>query len=61
MRSSPKIPQNMLPFTKAESWPNIGLSVTAGSSGTSLLKAAFAFSLGLGIDPGFIGLTPSVL
>jgi hypothetical protein len=51
----------MFPFTKADSWPNIGFSVTAGSSGTTLLKAAFAFSLGFGIDPGFIRLNPSVL
>jgi hypothetical protein len=42
----------MLPFTKAESCPNIGFSVTAGSSGTSLLNTALASSLGLGI---FIG------
>src|SRR5713101_1576981 len=48
----------MLPFTKAESWPNIGFRVTAGSSGTSLLKAALASSLGLGIfiAPRSIGL-----
>src|SRR2546427_10381440 len=42
----------MLPFTNAESWPNIGFSVTAGSSGTMRAKAAFASSLGFGI---FIG------
>src|SRR2546425_9670421 len=42
----------MLPLTKADSWPNIGLSVTAGSSGTSFANAAFASSLGFGI---FIG------
>src|ERR1700693_4362578 len=48
----------MLPFTKAESWPNIGFSVTAGSSETSLLNAALASSVGLGIfiDPRSIGL-----
>ena len=32
----------MLPFTKADTWPNIGLIVTAGSSSTSLLNAALA-------------------
>ena len=46
--SSPKRPQNMFPFTNAESWPNIGLSVMAGSSGTSRVNAALASSLGLG-------------
>src|ERR1700694_5292362 len=46
--SSPKIPQNMLPLTKAESWPNIGFRVTAGSLGTSLRDAALAPALGLG-------------
>src|ERR1041384_2972633 len=48
-KSSPKMPQNMLPFTKADIWPNIGLMVTAGSSGTALANAAFASSLGRGI------------
>jgi hypothetical protein len=38
----------MLPFTKAESWPNIGFKVTAGSLGTIFEKAAFASSLGFG-------------
>ena len=42
----------MLPLTKADTCPNIGLIVTAGSSGTIRAKAAFASSLGLGI---FIG------
>src|SRR5262245_53006392 len=39
----------MLPFTKAESWPNMGLIVIAGPSGTTRAKAALASSLGLGI------------
>src|SRR5258708_25644290 len=51
----------MLPFTKAESWPNIGFRFTAGSSGTSLLKAALASSLGLGIEPGAIRPIPTIL
>jgi hypothetical protein len=38
----------MLPFTKAESWPNMGFKVTAGSLGTIFVKAAFASSLGFG-------------
>ncbi|MGH7763369.1 MAG: hypothetical protein ACREOM_03000 [Candidatus Dormibacteraceae bacterium] len=62
-RSSPNKPQNMFPFTKADIWPNIGFKVTAGESGTSLLKAAFASSLGLGIfiDPGAIMIPPPAL
>src|ERR1051325_7618114 len=48
-KSLPKMPPNMLPFTKADIWPNIGLMVTAGSSGTALANAAFASSLGRGI------------
>src|SRR5258708_3551879 len=51
----------MLPFTKAESWPNIGFRVTAGSSGTSLLRAAWASPLGLGIEPGAIRPIPTIL
>jgi hypothetical protein len=46
----------MLPFTNAARFPNIGRKVTAGPSGTSLVKAAFACSLGLGIAPPSIGL-----
>src|ERR1700716_455681 len=57
-RSSPKIPTNMFPFTKPDSWPNIGFSVTAGSSGTMRASAAFASSLGLGI---FIPLGAAIL
>src|SRR5438132_8389612 len=48
-RSSPNSPANMLPFTNAARLPNIGRMVTAGSAGTSLLKAALASSVGLGI------------
>src|SRR5438093_11454541 len=48
-RSSPKIPQNMLPFTKADIWPNIGRVVMPGPSGTTRANAAFASSLGFGI------------
>jgi hypothetical protein len=53
----------MLPFTKAESWPNIGFRVTAGSSATSLLNAALASSLGFGIfiDPRSIGAMREIL
>src|SRR5438094_9027047 len=47
--SSPKIPQNMLPFTKADIWPNIGRIVMPGPSGTTRANAAFASSLGFGI------------
>jgi hypothetical protein len=42
----------MLPFTNADIWPNIGLIVIEGSSGTTLANAALVSSLGLGI---FIG------
>src|SRR5713226_6718453 len=55
-RSSPNNPANMLPFTNAARLPNIGRMVTAGSAGTSLVKAALACSLGLGIMPGPIRL-----
>src|SRR5450759_4543975 len=51
-RSSPNSPANILPFTNAERLPNIGFSVTAGSSGTNSLNAAFASSLALGSEPG---------
>jgi len=37
-------------------FPNMGRSVTVGRSGTSLVKAAFAWSLGFGIGPPAIGL-----
>src|SRR5207247_2052934 len=43
------MPQNMFPFTNADIWPNMGLIVIAGSSGTRRANAAFASSLGLGI------------
>src|SRR5438128_11702408 len=43
------MPQNMFPFTNADIWPNMGLIVIAGSSGTMRANAAFASSLGLGI------------
>src|SRR6202165_3930083 len=62
LSSSPQTPQNMLPLTKAESWPNLGFRVTAGSSGTSLLNAALASSLGLGIAmPLGAAITPILL
>jgi hypothetical protein len=44
----------MLPLTKAARLPNIGRSETAASFGTSVRKAVFACSLGLGIEPGFM-------
>src|SRR5437773_9889945 len=43
------MPQNMFPLTNADIWPNMGLIVIAGSSGTMRANAAFASSLGLGI------------
>ncbi|HVC76183.1 MAG TPA: hypothetical protein VND96_06665 [Candidatus Micrarchaeaceae archaeon] len=43
-------------MTKAARLPNIGRSVTVGPPSTSLVKAAFACSLGLGIAPPAIGL-----
>src|SRR5581483_12368278 len=48
-RPSPKRPVNMLPFTNAARFPNIGRSVIAGSAGTIALNFSFAASLGLGI------------
>src|SRR3989442_6482933 len=53
-RSSPNRPANMLPFTNAARLPNMGRMVTAGSTGTSFVKAALACSLGFGIAPPLI-------
>jgi hypothetical protein len=41
--------------------PNIGRKVTAGSAGTRWVKAAFASSLGFGIDMPLIALTLSIV
>src|SRR5438309_6006398 len=46
---------NMLPFTKPPRFPNIGLTSTRGSSGTSDRKNSLSSSVGLGI---FIGAPP---
>ena len=46
----------MLPFTKAARLPNIGLVVSAGSSGSSAVNADLACSLGRGIPPPDMGL-----
>ena len=51
----------MLPCTNAARFPNIGRKVTAGPSGTSLVNAVFASSLGLGIAPFSIGLIGDLL
>jgi hypothetical protein len=53
---------NMLPFTNADTFPNIGLTRTSDLSGTSEWKRAFAASSGLGIFGMlaffFVGLIP---
>src|SRR5260370_5708526 len=59
-RSSPNRPANMLPFTNADRLPNIGRRVAAGWSGTSLVTATLACSLGLAIMPGLILLTSAL-
>jgi hypothetical protein len=47
--SAPKSPMNMLPFTKAPRLPNMGLTSTRGSAGTSDRKRSLSVSVGLGI------------
>jgi hypothetical protein len=42
-------PMNMLPFTNAPRLPNIGLTSTRSSSGTSFSNRARSASLGFGI------------
>src|SRR5690348_1593251 len=48
--AGPNSPANMLPCTNAPRLPNIGLTSTAGSSGTTDLKYSLSASLGLGIS-----------
>src|SRR5207244_13049310 len=47
--SEPNSPMNMLPFTKAPRFPNMGLTSTRGSSGTSDWKRSLSSSVGFGI------------
>ena len=53
---SPKRPANMLPLTNPARFPNIGLAVTAGSSGSSSRKSFLACSDGFGSPPPSMGL-----
>src|SRR5918995_6387018 len=48
--SAPNRPMNILPFTYAPRLPNIGLTSTRGSSGTSERNTSFSASVGLGIS-----------
>ncbi len=48
-RSLPKTPMNMFPFTKADTFPNIGRTFTRGSSGSKDLKNSLEPSSGRGI------------
>src|ERR1700690_1088057 len=43
---------NMLPFTNAPRFPNIGLTSTRGSAGTSAWKRSLSESVGFGICIG---------
>src|SRR6478672_10227382 len=46
----PKRPANMLPFTNAPRFPNIGLITTPGRSGISERKCSFSASDAFGIS-----------